>query len=743
MKIIHVISGLGGGGAQVVLSRLLKKEKENHHIVISMMDEGLYGETIRNYGVDLRCLNFPKGMVSIQGILTLFKIIKSEKPDVVQTWMYHADFLGGIVAKLLGVKKIIWNLRNSEFNIKTQSFSTMIIAKCCALLSNIIPDFIIINSIKGKKFHEQLGYKKKLFTINNGFEVSNIIIENKNESNDFIFGMLARWDPQKDYDNLLISIKNFLETEKTLNLNKKIKIRFLLAGHNIDNKNDTLVKKINELNLTNKIELLGGLNSNEVEEFYKKIDVHILSSKSEGFPNVVAESMLRGVINIATDAGDSKNIIGNAGWIVETSSPDQLSEKYFEVINLKLTNLFEWNSLRKKSHEIISKNFGIDKMNLSFIKIWALREKKKVMHLISGLGAGGAQAVLCRLIKNEKDYQHCIVSLMDLGLYEKMIKEKKIMFFEMNMNKGQLNFLKFIRLIKIMRSYKPDIIQTWMYHADLIGGILGRLFGVKKIFWNIRNSNLDREWASLNTRILAKFCALLSYIIPNKVICCSYKSMQTHLQMGYVKKKFFVIQNGYEISNFNLIPYENKNKKIINFGMLARWDPQKDYNNLSETLKILERKVNFQWKMYLAGYKIEDNNQELIKIFTDKKIEDKIIFLGQINDLKRFFSMIDLHILSSAGNEGFPNVLAESMLFGIPCISTDVGDAKLIIKNSGWISPPKAPDILSNYILQASNEFFNDKENWNKRRLLARNIILENYDLKKMIYQYKNCWSNA
>ena len=160
MKIIHIISGLGPGGAQVVLTRILENDKVNDHLVISMMDLGIYGDQIKKLNIPIYTLNFPKGKIRLKGLIKLYKILKSQRPDIVQTWMYHADLVGGLISRIAGVRNIYWNLRNSTFTVKTQSLNTMIIAKLCAFLSGIIPKKIIINSYEGRNFHYQLAIKK-------------------------------------------------------------------------------------------------------------------------------------------------------------------------------------------------------------------------------------------------------------------------------------------------------------------------------------------------------------------------------------------------------------------------------------------------------------------------------------------------------------------------------------------------------------------------------------------------------
>ncbi|MGZ8105975.1 hypothetical protein ACXU9T_11220 [Proteus mirabilis] len=106
-KIIHIITGLNNGGAEGVLYRLCKYDLANDHVVISLTTDGKYGSMLRDINVNVICLHLKSFSSTLPSLIKLYKIIKKEKPYIVQTWMYHADLIGGIIAKLAGVKKYI------------------------------------------------------------------------------------------------------------------------------------------------------------------------------------------------------------------------------------------------------------------------------------------------------------------------------------------------------------------------------------------------------------------------------------------------------------------------------------------------------------------------------------------------------------------------------------------------------------------------------------------------------------
>lgn len=320
----------------------------------------------------------------------------------------------------------------------------------------------------------------------------------------------------------------------------------------------------------------------------------------------------------------------------------------------------------------------------------------KVLHIISGLGDGGAEGVLFRLITNDLENDHSVISLSDLGKYGPLLINKKIEVVCLHMNNLRNIFRGLMRLVLIIKKGPYDLIQTWMYHADLLGGIAAVVAGNLKICWGIRNTTLVLGSSKQKTILVAKICAILSYVIPKKIICCANAAAEVHAQLGYSRDKMVVIPNGYQLDRF--MPNEALRKAIRNelgvdesiflIGIIGRFDLQKDHENFINALRELnEKKVNFHGVMVGNGVTSEN---KMLKIFLrNAGVQGKVSMLGSRNDIESVMNALDINILSSAYGEAFPNVLAEAMACGTPCISTDVGDSALIIRNDGWIVPPR------------------------------------------------------
>ena len=371
----------------------------------------------------------------------------------------------------------------------------------------------------------------------------------------------------------------------------------------------------------------------------------------------------------------------------------------------------------------------------------------KITHIITGLNNGGAEAVLYRLCTNDTGATHTVISLMDMGKYGPMLEEQGIEVVCLNMPQGRLTIAGLVKLWKTLRQHKSSVVQTWMYHADLVGGVIAKLAGIKKINWGIRHTDLVPGESSKATIFIAKLCAKLSNFIPSKIVCCAQRSVEVHAALGYNQSKMVVIGNGYELAKY--APNAELAKQLISelslpnlplLGMVGRFDPLKNHENLLQALGLLKKK-GYAFSCLLIGPNMDSNNQELGQWITDNKLSENVILLGQRPDIPAIMNTLDVHLLSSI-SEAFPNVLAEAMACGTPCVTTDVGDAAVIVNNTGWVVPPKNPTALAEGIEQALLEMQNQPEVWQERKHKCRKHIEENFSIETMISKYHNVWNS-
>jgi len=358
-----------------------------------------------------------------------------------------------------------------------------------------------------------------------------------------------------------------------------------------------------------------------------------------------------------------------------------------------------------------------------------------ILHIITDLKKGGTESLLYKICQYDKANEHTVISIKSLGDYNLLFKKIGINVYNMNIN--SYSFFKFINLIKFIRILKPDIVQTWLPHGDLIGGIAAKLAGINRIVWNIRYSKLEKDVVKLRTIILIKFLSKLSFIIPKIIIVVSKSALKNCKDLGYCVDKLRLIQNGFEVST--IIPDKKKYKKkyIPILGSIARFDPTKDHENLLKALSIVKKK-NINFICHLIGLNIDKNNKILVNQIKKLELSSCVKLLGKSNDVLKSMRALDIHILSSK-TEGFPNVVAEAMILGIPCIVTDVGDSALIVGKTGWVVQPKNPVKLANAIKKALSTI--GKKGWKIRCEQAQLRIKNNFEINKMIKLYNMTWS--
>ena len=368
----------------------------------------------------------------------------------------------------------------------------------------------------------------------------------------------------------------------------------------------------------------------------------------------------------------------------------------------------------------------------------------KVLHIITGLNDGGAEAVLFRLITHDTKNQHAVVSLTTEGKYGPALRDRGVPVVALEMPRGRLTWRGVQTLWITLRQARPDVVQTWMHHADLLGGLVTRLAGVP-VVWGIHKTNLEPGRSSRTSIAVARMCGWLSRRVPRRIVACAHAAVTVHTGLGYDAKRMVVIANGYDLGRFRpdgearqrLRAEWGVSDDVPLLGMVARWDPQKDHVNLIDALALLRRRGH-AFRAVLVGTGVEEHNATLMRRIADVGLSDWVQPLGPRTDVPAVMNALDVHVLSSSA-EGFPNVLAEAMACGTPCVTTDVGDAALIVGDTGWVAPPRNPQTLAD-ALEAALAAWRDRSAWRVRQERCRQHIANEFGIDTMVARYRTVW---
>tara|TARA_B110000444_G_scaffold260345_1_gene306921 strand:+ start:1135 stop:2280 length:1146 start_codon:yes stop_codon:yes gene_type:complete len=379
MKIVHIINSLKKGGAEGNLYRLCKFQKKKYKnkiniIIITLIDNGYYEYELKKKGIKILSLRINeenKIFDFIKKITKLRKYIKKINPDIIQSWMYHSNFLSIFIPKKY-YNRIFWNIRHSELNLRISKKMTILLSIICGLFSRFVPKKIIYCSEKSIKFHENNQYycKKKTRLIDNGYSDKtyypsnnlrlNFRKKNKIKKTDIILGYAGRYAKQKNIESLLNAFSKIVKNYENAHL--------YMVGKEINLQNKELINIISGLNIKDKIVLLN--EQKNLLEFYNGIDLLVLTSHSESFPNVIAEAMLCSTPVLASNAGCSKKIIDKYGFVLNKNDYLSITKGLKKSINILENKKRNWKFLKKNVRSQIKKKFSIEKMANSYSKNW-------------------------------------------------------------------------------------------------------------------------------------------------------------------------------------------------------------------------------------------------------------------------------------------------------------------------------------------------------------------------------------
>ncbi|MES2594142.1 MAG: glycosyltransferase [Verrucomicrobiota bacterium] len=331
---------------------------------------------------------------------------------------------------------------------------------------------------------------------------------------------------------------------------------------------------------------------------------------------------------------------------------------------------------------------------------------KTIAHFIASPGGGGAEAMLRNLVA-AMDHEHwrSVVIVMDGHSWPKEVAELRAAGAEVH-DLAEGSYLRkdtLVKLVKLLRKIRPDVLQTWMHHADFIGGWCARLAGVKNVVWGIHCREIHRNPhdSELKMRVFKTLVGGSSQVVPARIISCSDAAMCDHVPMGYPKSRMVWVPNGIDTSRF--VPdaeartalrhalHIPENAPLV--GFIGRFHEMKDLATWLRAAALLQAR-HPETHFWLCGGERHELGPCASAALSVMPHRTQVHFTGFRSDPQRAYPALDVFSLSSR-TEACPMTLMEALSCGVPCVTTDVGDCARLLEGVGKVVPARDPDALA------------------------------------------------
>jgi glycosyltransferase involved in cell wall biosynthesis len=365
----------------------------------------------------------------------------------------------------------------------------------------------------------------------------------------------------------------------------------------------------------------------------------------------------------------------------------------------------------------------------------------RILILTSNLAQGGAQRQITILARSIAELGHevGIATMYPGGVLESELVATSVQVFPLN-KRGRWDAVGFLFAIyKVLRTFQPDVFQTFLTVPNVIGSLYRPLFGKIPLVWGVRNSDMDLDRYDALTRLFAKLEVFLSASC-DLAIANSHVGLNVYASKGFRPKRFEVIENGIDTERFrwrsdqrtrlrSLWDIPERAKLCLTVG---RMDPMKDYDTLISSIRY--------WPTHsflaIVGSGIAEAASKLRATIDRLGVGAQVRLLGSMNDVENAYSAADAFVLSSSFGEGFSNVVAEAMSCGLPIVATDVGDTKRIIGPCGRIVPPRDPESLGHAVADVLAQGKRDDPD-------PRSRIISNYSVSRMVERTLQLYEEA
>lgn len=373
--------------------------------------------------------------------------------------------------------------------------------------------------------------------------------------------------------------------------------------------------------------------------------------------------------------------------------------------------------------------------------------KIRVIHVINSFALGGAEVMLRNLLlrTDRSRMEPSVASLIDDLSAADPVVRAGIAIATMGMRPGVPDPRGLTRLASYLGRQQPDIVQTWMDHSNLIGGMAARASTRAHVVWGIHHSDHLPHLTKRSTLFTVSLCGRLSRHLPSRIVYCSEHGRNLYTRRGFASEQATVIPNGIDTALFqpdDVARVEVRRELGLSddallVGLAARYDPLKDHAMFIEAAALLVARLP-EVRFVLCGRNIDAANDALMSGIRRLALAGNVHLLGPRRDMTRIHAALDV-ACSSSVSEAFSLAVAEAMSSGVPCVVTDVGDSSLMVGATGRVTPPKDPHAFARACYDLLALPAAARRELGQR---ARRRIRELYDLTMITRRYESLYED-
>ena len=329
-----------------------------------------------------------------------------------------------------------------------------------------------------------------------------------------------------------------------------------------------------------------------------------------------------------------------------------------------------------------------------------------VAHFIAAPGGGGAEAMMRNLVRAmEPERWRTVVIVMDGRPWGREMEELRAMGVELHDLEASafLRIGTLAKLVRLLREVRPDVLQTWMHHADFVGGWCARLAGVRRVVWGIHCREIHSNPGDSESRIrwFRRMLGASSWLVPSRVISCSAAAIRDHAAMGYPEGRMTWVPNGIDTSLFK--PDAAARARVRQelcvpeaaplVGFIGRFHEMKDLATWLRAAALLQSRRPETHFLLCGGHEtgLGDCARAALSVMPFRQ---QVHFAPFRPDPQAVYSALDLFSLSSR-TEACPMTLMEALACGVPCVTTEVGACARLLGDSGRVVPVHDAEALA------------------------------------------------